>query len=841
MKKKAVHLTFFLFSVAVISPVFAQLQSPEEFLGYELGDRWTPHYSVLEYVTHVAEESEYAILQKYGETYEHRDLVYLAVTNPENHENLEEIRLNNLRMTGLEPGEITSNQKAIVWLSYNVHGNETSSSEAAMKTLYELVQPGNQETKHWLENTVVIIDPMINPDGRDRYVYWYKQMVSEKPNARLAAREHHEPWPGGRSNHYLFDLNRDWAWRVQKESQQRYEVYKQWLPHVHVDYHEQGYNAPYYFAPAAEPYHKVITDWQREFQTAIGENHIKYFDEEDWLYFTKERFDLFYPSYGDTWPTYHGAIGMTYEQAGHSLAGLAIEKAEGDTLTLHDRLMHHYTTGLSTIEISSQNADRLIEEFKTYFTTARENPAGLYKTFVIKADNDPDNIFNLLAELDRNQIEYGTAGSESTVEGYDFSTGETGRISISENDIVVSTYQPQGNFVRVLFEPNPELSDSLTYDITAWEAHYRFGVDGYAVESRINPEMNVSASDFRASEITGTAEPYAYILKWNSLDDARFLAEITQKGVKSRFSTVDFELAGKSYKQGTLVITRNNNRNLEGSLDQIVQAAAEKHQRSLYGSSTGYVSSGSDFGSGNVSFLKKPEVAVLSGEGTSSLNTGEIWHFFDKQLNYPVTLIHSDDLMSAGLDTFNVLILPSGSYSNILTDEAIEKISAWTRDGGTLITFGHTNRILAGRDGFQIQRKINEAQEPSNEDKLQPYEDRIRNRASSMVPGAIFKVTVDNSHPLAYGYGSHYFSLKTDASAYEYLDSGWNVGAAQSGAHVSGFAGHEAKRELENTLSFGVQQHGSGQVVYFIDNPLFRGFWENGKLLIANAVFFVGN
>lgn len=841
MKRRAVRLTFFLFLLFVASPVFAQLQSPEDFLGYDLGDRWTPHYLVMDYVHHVAEESGYVTIQKYGETYEHRDLIYLVITTPENHENLEEIRLNNLRMTGLEQGEITSNQKAIVWLSYNVHGNETSSSEAAMKTLYELVQPGNQESKNWLDNTVVIMDPMVNPDGRDRYVYWYKQMVGEEPNATFAAREHHEPWPGGRSNHYMFDLNRDWAWQTQRESQQRYDIYKQWFPHVHVDYHEQGYDSPYYFAPAAEPFHKVITDWQREFQAAIGENHIKYFDKEGWLYFTKERFDLFYPSYGDTWPTYHGSIGMTYEQAGHSLAGLTIEKAEGDSLTLLDRLTHHYTTGMSTVEISSQNADKLIEEFQTYFSTARENPAGQYKTFVVKADNDPDNIYNLLTVLDRNQIEYGTSGGARTVNGYDFSTGETGRISISEGDILVSTYQPQGNYVRVLFEPNPELSDSLTYDITAWEAHYRFGLDGYALESQMNPEMNISASDFRSSKITGSDTPYAYIAEWNSLDDARFLAEITKKGVKSRFSTVDFELGGKSYKKGTLIITRSGNRDLRDSFDEIVQSAAEKYQRSLYGSATGYVSSGSDFGSGNVSFLEKPEVAVITGEGSSSLNAGEIWHFFDQQLDYPATLLHSGDIMRTSLDDFNVLILPSGFYSGIFTDEVIEKISTWTKDGGTLISFGYTNRILAGRDGFQLQRKVNEQEEPSNEEKLQSYEDRIRNRASSMVPGSIFKITVDNSHPLGYGYGDHYFSLKTDGSAYEYLDSGWNVGAAEAGAPISGFTGHEAKQELENTLSFGVQPHGSGQVVYFVDNPLFRGFWENGKLLMANAVFFVGN
>lgn len=842
MKKRAQYLSFLVLSFLIVSPSFAQLQSPEEFLGYELGERWTPHHNVLDYVTHVADESEYATIQQYGESYEHRELVYLVVTTPENHENLEEIRQNNLRLTGLEDGEITSNQKAIVWLSYNVHGNETSSSEAAMKTLYELVQPDNEMAKTWLENTVVIIDPMINPDGRDRYVYWYKQMIGEEPNANYISREHHEPWPGGRSNHYLFDLNRDWAWQVQQESQQRHEAYKQWYPHVHVDYHEQGYNDPYYFAPAAEPFHEVITDWQREFQTTIGENNIKYFDEEGWLYFTKERFDLFYPSYGDTWPTYHGSIGMTYEQAGHSTAGLAIEKAEGDTLTLSDRITHHYTTGMSTIEVSSQHAEELISEFQNYFDKAQQDPAGQYKTFVIKADNDSDKIYNLLTELDNNQIQYGTAGTDRTLEGYDYSSGATNRVSISENDIIVSAYQSQGNFARVLFEPNPTLSDSLTYDITAWEAHYRYGLDGYALENRINPEMEISANDFRSHEITGAENPYAYILDWDSLDDARFLADITQQGVKSRFSTVDFEMDGNAYKKGSLIITRENNRQHGDSFDDILQNTAEKHHRNLVGTSSGYVSGGSDFGSRNVEFIEEPNVALLMGEGTSSLNAGEIWHFFDQQLDYPVTAIHTNNLMRFDLDSFNVLILPSGHYREILTDPAIEKISAWTSEGGTLITFGDTNRILAGRDGFQLQRKVVEEGAPTIEEKLEPFENRVRNNASSRVPGSIFQVSLDNTHPLAYGYGDFYYSLKTDEEAFEYLDLGWNVGTVRSAeSNISGFAGYEAQQKLENTLSFGVENHGSGQVVYFIDNPLFRGFWENGKLLIANAIFFVGN
>lgn len=818
----------------------AQLQSPGAFLGYELGDRFTPHPRVLDYVNHVSEESDWVTLQQYGVTNENRELVYLLITSPENHQSIDEIRENNLKLTGLVSGEPTSNQKAIVWLSYSVHGNETSSSEAAMKTLYELARPGNSNAKSWLRDAVVIMDPMINPDGRDRYVNWFNGIAGDRFNPDRDTREHREPWPGGRSNHYYFDLNRDWAWQTQAETRQRMEIYQQWMPHVHVDFHEQSYNSPYYFAPAAEPFHMAITDWQREFQTTIGKNNIRYFDEEGWLYFTRERFDLFYPSYGDTYPTFNGAIGMTYEQAGGGIAGLGIETQEGDTLTLKERLTHHHISGISTIEVTAQNAERVISEFAAYFENARNNPAGTYKSFVVRGDNHPDKIYNLLSFLDKQKIEYGIAGSDRTVNGYDYSTGLQGRVQVSSNDIVISAYQPQGQLARVLMEPRPELPDSLTYDITSWETHYSFGLDGYVVEDRINPDLSISSSDYRTAELTGSEQPYAYVLRWNSMDDARFLADITSKGVKSRVSTIDFEMNGEVYQKGSLVITRANNENLGSSFDSILQQAAEDHQRELFGAPSGFVTSGSDFGSGSVEYIKKPGVAVFMGEGSSSLNAGEIWHFFDRQLQYRANLINTDDIMRIDLDKYNKLVIPSGSYNTVLTDTAIEKISAWTREGGTLILVADANNVFAGRDGFELTRKLPEAEEPTIESQLQPYGERDQRLVSGKTPGSVYKVTFDTTHPLAFGYDEEYFTLKLSSSSFNYLDSGWNVGTVRTDAYRSGFVGHEAKKLLDNSLSFGVQQYGSGNVVYMIDNPLFRGFWENGKLLFVNALFFVG-
>ncbi|SMO59017.1 M14 family metallopeptidase [Gracilimonas mengyeensis] len=819
----------------VQSIAWAQLQSPEEFLGYELGDQWTPHYKVLNYFQHVAEESPMVTLTQYGTTNEGRELVYVVVTTEGNHANLEEIRTNNLKMIGLEDGEVTDNKKALVWLSYNVHGNETSSSEAALKTIYELVT----EREAWLENTVVIMDPMVNPDGRDRYVNWYRTVVGEQFNPKHEAREHDEPWPGGRTNHYYFDLNRDWAWQTQKESKQRVKVYQEWMPHIHVDFHEQSYRSPYYFAPAAEPFHYAISDWQRNFQTDIGKNHAKYFDEESWLYFTKEVFDLFYPSYGDTWPIFNGAIGMTYEQAGGGFAGLGVYKPEGDTLTLKDRLTHHHTTGISTVEVTSENAERVIDEFANYYQDAQENGSGEYKTFIVKKSSNPDKVSMLLQYLVDQKIEFGVAARSSNTNGYNFANGETERVSIEEGDYVISTYQPKGTLVRVLFEPEPELADSLTYDITAWESHYAYGVDGYAISGQIDTEpLSATAED----ELTPYIErPYAYVAKWNSLQDLKYLSELLKKDVKVRYAREAFFVDDKEYGAGSLIITRNGNEHLGDEFDEIVKDAAGLLNRVVTPIGSGFVDSGKDFGSSSVRYIEKPNVALVSGEGTSSYTVGQIWNYFDQQINYPVSLVDAEDVSSLPWHDYHVLILPT-LYGNTLSNGAMDAIKDWVRGGGTLIAVEGANDFLAGKDGFALTEKDSEPEEAEDpEDKLKAFADASRERAESSNAGAIFEITMDVTHPLALGYDEQYMSLKLGSTAFNYLEDGWNVGVAKTGAHRSGFVGHKAKDALENTLTFGVQNMGRGNVVYMVDNPLYRAFWHNGKLLFGNAVFFVGN
>ncbi|MFK7808349.1 MAG: M14 family metallopeptidase [Saprospiraceae bacterium] len=850
------RLPFFLFCLFLSQFTLAQtIPSPNEFLPRNHGDHFTPHYELVDYFEKVAEQSPNVQLQQYGSTNQDRPLIVAYISSKENLENLEAIRLNNLRKTGLVKDDKKidkANDRAIVWLSFGVHGNEAGASEASIAALYALANPSDKRVQEWLKNTVVILDPCINPDGYSRYTHWNRNVGMETPNALPEAHEHHEPWPGGRVNHYLFDLNRDWAWQTQVESQQRIKVYNQWMPHVHVDFHEQGHNNAYYFAPAAHPYHKYITNWQSEFQTQIGINHTKYFDEQGWLYFTREIFDLFYPSYGDTWPTFNGAVGMTYEQAGHSMAGRAIIMENGDTLKLSDRIEHHMTTALSTVEVSSKNAEKLVNRFEDYFSENGQ-PDGKYKSFVIKGTNPSGKIAALCRLLDANGIQYGLAKKETKLsEAFHYQTGKDANISLTKKDLVINIWQPKSVLTQVLFEPEPYLEDSLTYDITAWALPYAYGLEAYALSKKVEmgkqpvfPNLSVGTSQ-AGNTLTKdkTKRVYAWVAPWKSMDNARFLSMLLQKGVKVRYARTAFSIEGKNYKPGTLVINIGDNRLLKGKLSEIISAAALQTDQELNVVSTGFVSTGRDFGSRGLKLIKSPKVLLLTGDGTSANGYGQVWHYFEDALDYPLTAITTDRLNADVLDDYNMLILPEGYYK--IKDAKLKEIRSWVTKGGRVIAIGSALRVLNEKEGFSLKGYASDKDKSADKSarekakmnsRLHPYAGQERRSITGQMPGAIFKVNMDQTHPLGFGLGKHYFSLKTSSRKYQILKNTWNVGTIDKEAFHLGFAGAAAVKKIKETTVFGVQDMGRGSVVYMVDNPLFRGFWEEGKFLFSNAVF----
>lgn len=786
--------------------------TPQQFLGYNIGEQFTRQHRVVDYFFALEKAFPNNIkVVKTGQTYEKRDLLLCYIGTPENLKKLEEIRQKHLTQA---PDE----KLAIVWLSYNVHGNESSGTEAAMQTAYRLLT----DKIGYLENTVVIMDPCLNPDGRDRYVNFYYQYGANPIDMQRFSASHNETWPGGRPNHYLFDLNRDWAWMTQIESAVRMQQYNQWLPHVHVDFHEQGINEPYYFPPAAEPYHEVITNWQRDFQQEIGKNHAGYFDKAGWLYFSKEIFDLLYPSYGDTYPTYSGSIGMTYEQGGSGRAGLAVITQVGDTLRLADRVAHHVTTGLSTVETSARNADKLVAEYQKF----RKQKDFKYDTYVIKGSNN--QIAPLLSLLSKNSIDWqmvSTSTQAVPAKGFHFKTGAQEAFKLEIGDILVSTQQEKGTLVSVLFEPRTKLSDSLTYDITAWSMPYAYGLDAYAVEGQLKATPFVATGE-RKSDFFAVEGFMGYAIRWESMQTARFLNAVQQAGLKVYFHEKGFKLNGQTYAPGTLLILTGENKRPD--FHKVINDYAARYQVDIKGLLTGMVDSGADFGSSAVKMVPNPKVGILAGDSFSSLNVGEIWHFFEQQLNKPAHLIFEDDLNGA-LSSLNVLFVPEGGY-DIAGNSALTK---WVREGGTLIVTGGAVDALADQDGFGLKRKESVAGAPAPI----AYANQERDQISDNIIGAIYPCVMDNSNPMAFGY-NFYYTLRQGASVYE-LEGKPVFELEKNAQAVNGFVGARVKKQQSEADIAGTVQYGRGTIVYLIDNPLFRGFWESGKLMVANSIYFV--
>ncbi len=631
-------------SFLVLINVYCQsVVSPAEFLGYEEGTQFTFHYKAVEYFKYLAGKSPLAEYREYGTTYEGRPLGVCFVSSEENLANLEVYRKNNLIGAGLLEGKIQGKQIPFIWLAYNVHGNESAGMETAMKTLYTLVTGSYKGATDWLSSCIIVIDPCQNPDGRDLFTNRFRNSQNLTPNPDGNSWEHNQGWPSARSNHYMFDLNRDWAWQTQTETVQRIAFYNQYMPQVYADFHEMGAESTFFFAPGADPWHEVITPWQHEFHKLMGSGNAVLFDESSKLYFTKENYDLFCPSFGDTWPLFNGAMGFTYEQGGSGFSGLSYKQESEDTLTLRKRIEGHFTASIATLKVSYENREKLISEYNNFFAMNRDKPEFRYKSIIIKGTNDRSNLDDLLKLLERNQIRYSYAeGNGKKFKGFDYGLNAEGEVTVEKGDILITAYQPQSRFVQVLFEPDSKATDSLSYDLTAWALPYVYNLKAFALEDKIKPLDEKTLPETSATSLT--AKPYGYAINFSGFNEMKFIAALLSKNIKPRYAVKPFSVNGSAFNRGSYVITRGDNINMERSLDKIVTDAATKFGIKLESVTSGLVESGKDFGSNYSPLMKKVRVAMLCGDGTSSSQVGELWYFFERELDYPVSLVPTPGL-----------------------------------------------------------------------------------------------------------------------------------------------------------------------------------------------------
>lgn len=842
MSLKPLFSLLFLLS-SLLTNAQGEIKSPEKFFKH-YGKQHSLHHQIIEYIKYADAQSNQLQMVQYGETPQGRPLYLVYISNEENLSNLENIRLTNLNNAGMsEQRPAKSIEKALVWCSFGVHGNEAGTTESALNIIYQLLTSANAAS--WLKNTVVIIDPSLNPDGYDRYVHFLKNASGSQIHPGFNDREHAEPWPSGRYNHYMFDMNRDWAWQTQQETKARIKVYNQWLPHVHADFHEMGYNSNYFFAPAAEPLHQYVTPFQRDFQLEIGKNHAMYFDKQGWLYWTRERFDLLYPSYGDTYPTYSGAVGMTYEQAGNSSSGRAILLSNGDTLTIQDKIDHNTEVGLSTVEVASKNADRLVSNFKTYYSQSVQNPVGKYKGYVLKKS---PSMARLAQIFDNSGIKYGYATKSTSASAYHYQSRAMKTFEVTPGDMIISASQPRSVMLQVLMEEAPVLTDSVTYDITAWSIPFAYGLDCYGFTTL--PKIDITplpALPINQNDKNRTQPVFAYQVAWNDLNSAKFLAHLHKTGVKVRMTVAEASFQGKKIEKGSLIITRGDNKwkaNFENTIESLL---AEYNISDFTRHTSGFSDKGGDLGGGNFQLIVAPKILTFAGRGISSNSCGEIWHYFDQTLKYSISTVEWDRFDRVDLSAYNTIILPDGGYS--ISDDKYKKLDEWTRNGGRLIVIEGAVEQFSGKKGLNFEtfateddKKAAEAQDRKMdlEARLNDFEGYERRNISRGTAGAIVKNKVDDTHPLAYGLGKTYYSLKTSSATYALQKGLWNVIHVPKNYDSYGFIGHGMKKRVEESVSFAVQANGSGQAIFMVDNPLFRGFWDKGLLLFANAVFLNG-
>ncbi len=838
MRKAFIAVLLF---VAVTASAQQAIPTPDEFLGYKLGEHYTTYDRVLDYFNELARRSPLITVHKFGETYEGRPLVLATITSAKNRANLEAIRHDVVSLSAnadtvdaAHASQIAASTPAVVWLAFGVHGNEASSTEAAMQIASMLLR--DPQYTAMLDNVVVQIDPLQNPDGRERYVQWYKRTRGAEPDPNSEAFEHAEPWPRGRYNHYLIDMNRDWTWLSQRETQARVAMYQQWFPQVVIDFHEMGFRQSYFFPPVANPVNvNFLPEVQKWFET-FGRANAEAFTQKGWPFFVSEDFDFFYPGYGDSWPALHGAVGMTYEVAGQ--VGVAIRRDDGTLLTLADRIARHTTTGLATVRTAATNREGLLK----YTYAANRARVDNGKNVYLLAASSPNVPY--IAHLLRAQgvrVQQLTAAQSLRVTRMD--TGVSESHNFPAGTAVVSTRQPFGALAEALLERNAEIPKAFLeqqqerttidepdqfYDITAWSLPLAANVDAYVAPAPLNaqladyvPPVALPFHPASYGYLVDALEPHYYALAGRLLKD------------DVKFSVFDEEIdAGDHhYPRGSIIILKGNN---AADIDRVLSEASRDTNATILPVESGWVG-GMTLGSQHLRFVKQPRIAIAGGPSTDASSYGMLWHTLDIDVPVPHTNINFDSIGRIDLNHYGVIVLPRGRYHLARND--IEKLEVWLRGGGTLIAVGNASALLRDKDVEISKLKLWEAPKKKDDDKT-PVKDQLYNEPR--VPGAAMRTTMNDRSYLTFGVPRPPAVLIEGTSVFEPVAHKIDniVSIADKDPLSSGVAFPESLERLKGSAYLVSEPYGRGNVITFADEPHYRMFWRATLPLFLNAVIY---
>jgi len=839
----------------------------KQVIGHDLGDEVSTPEDLVTYLRALAAATPTrAKMFEFGKTFEGRTLAALVIASPERIAALDRIKGDIRKLAdprGLAPAEaerLIKELPVVVALVHGVHGNEISSGGAAMGEAYHLLAAKNDPVVDLARReAIVIIDPAQNPDGRGRFVSSFRIGRGATPDADPLGAEHDEPWPGGRGNHYYFDLNRDWFALTQPETQGRTAFLLEWMPQVVADLHEMGGDSTYYFPPSAPPGNPHATDSQKKMLEEIGRGIAARFDARGFKYFNREVYDSFFPGYGVSWPIAQGAIGMTFEQA--SARGLAFARRDGTTLTYYDGILHHFTAAMSTVETASRHRERMLREFLEFRRSAvRDGESGTTREYVLTSSRDPGQAERLARLLLRNGIEVRKTTAPITVGGRTVASGA----------FAVSLAQPAGRLVRNLLDAHTAMDPAFVavqeerrkrrqpdqiYDVTAWSLPLLWDVDVVSVPASVT----VRADAFTGAAAEGGTIPAArlgYLVPWNA-SGATAVTRALAAGVRLSFSPATFTLAGRTYTKGTAIARVHEN--TPDALQRLWQAARAAGAE-VVAIDSAFNDSGSSLGSGQVFALKAPRVLLAWDAPTQGLSAGWARYVLERRFGQAVTAMRVASLPRAELSTYDVIVLPSGVYSPAIGADLLRRLRDWVSAGGTLVTLADASRwaaresvgLLDARTEMSDGAPESDAAAPARprgDAAKAPFDyDRAITPAQErpdLVPGAILRVRLDGDHWLASGHDDEIGVMVESQRIFSpiTLDKGVNVGVYAKGDQLvmSGIAWEESRRQIAQKAYLIEQPSGRGRVIAFAEDPNARAYAEASELLFLNAVVLGGS
>ncbi|MDA8951622.1 M14 family metallopeptidase [Flavobacteriaceae bacterium] len=795
-----------------------KIPTPKEVIGHEVGEWHVTHDKLVEYMKVLANSSDRITLEDRGKTFEGRPLLLLTITSPNNHSRIDDIRQRHIDGTNDSSLDVT-NDPIIVYQGFSIHGNEPSGSNAALAVAYYLAASTSLATEDLLNNTVILFDPSFNPDGLQRFAYWANTNKSKNINPDSNDREYFEVWPRGRTNHYWFDMNRDWLPVQLPESRARIASFHKWLPNILTDHHEMGSNSTFFFQPGIPSRtHPLTPQLNQDLTKEIGTYHAKALDKIGSQYYSEESYDDFYYGKGSTFPDINGSIGILFEQG--SSRGHAQETSNG-ILTFPFTIRNQYTAAMSTLQAAKNMRVKILKYQQDFYKKARDESSKA-KAIVFGDHKDAAKSYHLAEVLKRHQVAIHEVKSDFRAGGKKFKKGYS---------YVVPMNQKNQKLVKAMFDVRTSFKDSLFYDVSAWTFNHSFGVD-YAENISLNnagPEIKtLKINEGNVSKKSNVG----YLMPWNEYYTPKALNAILQKGIRAKVSMKNFNNGGNSYDYGTIQIPVQNQKLDSQELFDFLKKVANESHLQIYGVTTG-LNDGIDLGSNNFRNIKLPKVAMLVGNGVNVSDPGEIWHLFDQRYDMHVTKLDMIYFNRIDISKYTVIIAPN---SRGLDKKSIEKLQKWVRDGGTLIGYRSAAKWLSANKFINIEF------ESANFDTIKDvsFEAKSLKSGAQVIGGAIFEANIDRSHPINFGYKNDNIALFRNTTFFMKADKKSYNNPIQytNNPLLSGYISKENAKVIKNTVPFKVQRMGRGRVVVFTDNTNFRAFWYGTNKLLMNAVFF---